>query len=428
MYKMPPKLNLTDEEKRLRRNEQSRLAKQKKAAEAKANAPVLIAEEGDLEIPVKKRGGARVKAATAGLTEAEKKARRNEQSRLSKQKRKVEKGEEKFAEEYGAFLPEAKAIKEKIVAKKQAKEAKKTVPLTEKLKKQQEIIAKYPPLPKADLSTLSEAEKKARRNEQSRRSKAKAAELKALEEAENIDLGDLLDISSPSPPSTPPEVRKREKARVAKATQREKAKAEPKMKQARVATPPPSNTTQDTLQSITKRIAEIKATPAQTSRQSELQAEAIERELEKLDAIMRPAQNEVSSARVMPFKPVSKAPPSVLPPKAKVKPVFREEDWEVVRLNPPKPRENIQLTIEENIPLYAPSPSPPKLERTLIGKKGDELLEEGEITPRGRHWWDGTKRIPITPTTAMDYRNEKRQEFYASKKKSSKGNREGKIC
>jgi hypothetical protein len=404
---MPPKLNLTDEEKRLRRNEQSRLAKAKKREDAKP-----IAVEGDLEIAPKKKGGARVKEATAGLTEAEKKARRNEQSRLSKQKRKVEKVEEKFAENYGAFLPEAKAIKEKIVTKKQAKEAKKTIPLTEKLKKQQEIIAKYPPLPKADLSTLSEADKKARRNEQSRRSKAKAAELKALEEAENIDLGDLLDISSPSPPSTPPEVRKREKARVAKATQREKAKAEPKMKQAGKQPTPPVALQQETLQSITQRIAEIKAVKPQNIPQSLAQADAIERELAKLDAIMANS-NEMSSARVMPSKKVSKAPPSVLPPKAKVKPVFREEDYEVVRLNKPKtPIPNIQLTIEENTPFYAPSPSPlptPKLQRTIvsIGKKGDDLLEEGEITPRGKHYWDGSKRIPLdkpqTPKAVQEY-------------------------
>jgi len=315
MYKMPPKLNITEEEKRLRRNEQSRLAKQKKAAEAKAKEPVVVAEEGDLEaFAPKKRGGARVKAATAGLTEAEKKARRNEQSRLSKQKRKAEISDKKFAEEYRNILPSAKALYEEQQAKAKAKEASKKVPLTEKLKRQQEIIAKYPPLPKADLSTLSEAEKKARRNEQSRLSKAKQAELKALEELKDYDFDALLDMDSPSsqatpPPSTPPEVRKKEKARVAKATQRAKAKAEaPKMKEARVATPPQSNTVQDTLQSITKRIAEIKATPATNSRHSELQAEAIERELEKLDALMRPAQAEQSSARVMPFKPQSLQP------------------------------------------------------------------------------------------------------------------------
>lgn len=418
MYKMPPKLNLTDEEKRLRRNEQSRLAKAKKREEAKAKEPVAVAEEGDLEaFAPKKRGGARIKQATAGLSEAEKKARRNEQSRLSKQKRKTEKSDAKFAEEYRNLLPSAKAMYEEQQAKAKAKaEAPKKVPLTEKLKRQQEIIAKYPPLPRVDLSTLTEAEKKARRNEQSRISKAKAAELKALEELKDYDFGALLDMDTPSPqaPATPMEVRqerKKEKARVAKATQRAKKKAEPK-----VAVTPPSNVVQDTLQSITNRIAEIKAAPAPNARARELQADAIERELEKLDAIMRPAQNEVSSARVMPFKPQTKEP-ALKPPNTKIakkSAPFREEDWEVVRQVPPKPKkseENIQMFIEEEPSYYAPSPSPPKssLIRTVlelpkprpqIGRKGDELLEEGEITPRGKNWWDGTKRVPLTPPPA----------------------------
>ena len=414
---MPPKLNLTDEEKRLRRNEQSRLAKAKKVAEAKAAIPVAVAEEGDLEaFAPKKRGGARIKQATAGLSEAEKKARRNEQSRLSKQKRKTEKSDAKFAEEYRTLLPSAKAMYEEQQAKAKAKaEAPKKVPLTEKLKRQQEIIAKYPPLPKVDLSTLSEAEKKARRNEQSRMSKAKAAELKALEELKDYDFEGLLDMDTPSPqaPATPMEVRqerKKEKARVAKATQRAKAKAEaPKMKEARVATPPPSNVVQDTLQSITKRIAEIKATPAQNSRHSEFQAEAIERELEKLDALMRPAQAEQSSSRIMPFKPQSLQPALKAPNTkiAKKSAPFREDDWEVVRQVSPrakKAEENIQMFIEEEPSYYAPSPPKSSLIRTVldlpkpkyvIGRKGDELLEEGEITPRGKNLWDGSKRIPL---------------------------------
>jgi len=61
-----------------------------------------------------------------------------------------------------------------------------------------------------------------------------------------------------------------------------------------------------------------------------------------------------------------------------------------------------------------PPKTPPKPKYT-IGRKGDELLEEGEITPRGKNWWDGTKRVPITPTEAMEYRDEKRKEFYAAK-------------
>jgi hypothetical protein len=345
---MPPKLNLTEEEKRLRRNEQSRLAKERKRQQQIASG----------EVVPKKQGGARRQPSQ--VSAEEKKASRNKQSLASK-KYKAAETRAKISGEDEYFMKVA-GLTEETAPKKSAKERRKffketgeTLTLSKALTmpkegakptkasllaKQKLLMEKVPSLPKADLKNMTAEEKRIRRNEQSKLSRQRKEVAKLLgdfdldldiEEAENVVVKPKVTRAKLNLTEEEKRLRRNEQSKKSRSRKKGGASAsigEP----ASVVAPVAPRVKLANLTEEEKRL--------RRNEQSRLSR------LKKKGVVA--VSNEVSSARVMPSKEVSVEP--VMPLKKKQ-----------------STRENIQMAIEEAIrefPTPSPSPMSPLLYQT----------------------------------------------------------------
>ena len=345
---MPPKLNLTEEEKRLRRNEQSRLAKERKRQQQIASG----------EVVPKKQGGARRQPSQ--VSAEEKKASRNKQSLASK-KYKAAETRAKISGEDEYFMKVA-GLTEETVPKKSAKERRKffketgeTLTLSKALTmpkegakptkasllaKQKLLMEKVPSLPKADLKNMTAEEKRIRRNEQSKLSRQRKEVAKLLgdfdldldvEEAENVVIKPKATRAKLNLTEEEKRLRRNEQSKKSRSRKKGGASAsigEP----ASVVAPVAPRVKLANLTEEEKRL--------RRNEQSRLSR------LKKKGVVA--VSNEVSSAKVMPLKEVSVEP--VMPLKKKQ-----------------STRENIQMAIEEAIrefPTPSPSPMSPLLYKT----------------------------------------------------------------